>query len=157
MMRIIILGVIVLCAVCASPASARVVSGGSLPIETCLEDAQSEEKYLRACIGLLSRPCLESPDGVTTAGMIGCMATERRAWQRLADHYAEQLRAQSSPLQLETLSAYLTAHERWLTARCHYASTLYEGGTMAGLEGSACLRDATAALAIELYQRLRVL
>lgn len=89
--------------------------------------------------------------------MIGCMATERRAWQRLADHYAEQLRAQSSPLQLETLTTYLAAHESWLTARCHYASTLYEGGTMAGLEGSACQCEATAALAIELYQRLRVL
>jgi hypothetical protein len=51
------------------------------------------------------------------------------------------------------LEAMLAEHERWAQARCAYAASLYEGGSLARVLRASCARDAEAELVLDLAVR----
>ena len=102
----------------------------------------------------MSGPCIDEPGGETTVGTRECLAAERAHWQALVDDYVRRLRADASPNALAALDAYVAAHDQWRGARCAYARTLYEGGSLAQVVSAACLRNATAEFAIDLFERV---
>lgn len=141
-------------AACAAQAQSSHEPGAAQRIEACLSSALSEDREPQTCIGLGIEPCMDSPGGETTVGMINCHAAEQRRWQALIEAYLPQIRASQTSASASALDGYLTAHEAWRDARCQFAAALYEGGSLARVAASACMRDATADLAIDLFERL---
>ena len=124
------------------------------PIEACVAAAFAEDRGLDTCIGVMSGPCIDEPGGETTVGMRECLGAERTQWQALVDDFVPRLKADASPNALAALEAYVAAHNDWRDARCAYARTVYEGGSLAQVVSAACLRNATAEFAIDLYERV---
>ncbi|MBY0564887.1 MAG: DUF1311 domain-containing protein [Hyphomonadaceae bacterium] len=142
-------------AACATPVGAQEdVSPAASSLEACLAAAFAEERELATCMGVISGPCIDEPGGETTVGTRECLATERAQWQALVDEYVRRLKADATPNALAALEAYVAAHDEWRDARCAYARTLYEGGSLAQVVSAACLRNATAEFAIDLFERV---
>jgi hypothetical protein len=134
---------------CATPVAAQ--SAPDL-VASCLSGA-TEPENRRTCIGVLSVPCVDEPSGVSTAGMVDCLVRERDLWAGQVATLTARLRAQESPTQIEQLNGMLAAHEQWIRAKCHYSASIYEGGSLAIVLASACWRDTTAELALDLLER----
>lgn len=134
---------------CATPVAAQSASD---PVASCLADA-SEPENRRTCIGALSAPCMDEPSGASTAGMVDCLTRERDLWAGQVATLTARLRAQESPTQIEQLNAMLAAHEHWMRAKCHYSASIFEGGSLTRVLASACARNTTAELALDLLER----
>lgn len=142
-------------AACATPVRAQEdATPAASALEACLAAAFAEERELATCMDVVSGPCIDEPGGETTVGTRECLATERRQWQALVDEYVRRLKADATPTALAALEAYVAAHDQWRDARCAYARTLYEGGSLAQVVSAACLRNATAEFAIDLFERV---
>lgn len=136
----------------APPAQAQ---GSSQPIEACLAAAGQDHAARRACIGVVTWACIESDDAMaSTAGMVMCAQGERSQWAALSQRYAATLRVRESEAQKAMLDAMIAAQPQWAQTRCAYAASYYEGGSLARYLGAACMRDAEAELALDLYARL---
>lgn len=107
----------------------------------------------RDCIGVASRPCLEADGGETTPGAAACYNRERQMWEVLRDAISDNLRNTESPSQGALLDAALAEHRRWAAARCAYAASIYEGGSLSRVVDAACMRDAVAEFTLELMSR----
>lgn len=126
------------------------------PIEACLSAAGQDHAAQRACVGALTNACIESDDSMaSTAGMVMCAQGERSQWAALGQSYAATLRARESETQNALLDAMIAAQPQWAQTRCAYAASYYEGGSLARYLAAACMRDAEAELALELYARLQ--
>lgn len=147
------LALICLVAACAAPGAAQSHLAPEDPIGSCLAAAGIDLPARRACIGVISAPCMDEPFGSSTAGMIGCAERERAAWERIRDAAAQHLRSRETPSQIAALDAALTEHASWTQARCAYAASAMEGGSLARYLAAECLRTATAELALELFNR----
>jgi hypothetical protein len=136
----------------APPALAQ---GPGQPIEACLSAAGQDHAARRACIGVATAACIESDDAMaSTAGMVMCAQGERSQWAALSQRYATTLRARESATQNAMLDAMIAAQPQWAQTRCAYVASYYEGGSLARYLGAACMRDAEAELALDLYARL---
>lgn len=111
----------------------------------------------RACIGQISRACHDAmgDGGDTTAGMVACAVRERDAWGEVLHQSAESLRQNESQTQRAALAQMLEQGEAWMLARCGYAASIYEGGSLARVVAAQCQRDTMAERAIDLQLRLR--
>ncbi|OQW58010.1 MAG: hypothetical protein A4S17_12140 [Proteobacteria bacterium HN_bin10] len=96
---------------------------------------------------------MDEPSGASTAGMVDCLARERDLWASQVVTLTARLRARESPTQIDQLNGMLAAHEQWIRAKCHYSASIYEGGSLARVLASACWRDTTAELALDLLER----
>jgi uncharacterized protein YecT (DUF1311 family) len=120
----------------------------------CVDD--SGMRAQDACQGLISRPCLNSEDGMTTVGMMGCMGRELEVWDELLNQaYADEMNRWSEDGEWgERQQARLRDAQRiWITLRdadCDYAAGFNEGGSIARIVRVSCLLDATAARTIQL-------
>jgi uncharacterized protein YecT (DUF1311 family) len=142
-------------AACATPVGAQEdATRAASSLEACLTSAFAEDRELSTCMGVVSGPCMDEPGGETTVGMRECLATERTQWQALVDEYVRRLEADATPSALVALEAYVAAHDTWRDARCAYARTVYEGGSLAQVVSAACLRNATAEFAIDLFEHV---
>ena len=134
----------------AQPADAEVRT-----VETCLVSAGRDHAAQRACVGRITDQCIESDDGnSTTPGMVACATSERAQWAALREGYVARLRATESASGNALLDAMLTEHAAWARARCAYAASYYEGGTLARVQGAMCMRDTEADLTLDLHGRL---
>jgi hypothetical protein len=139
---------------CASPSPARAQTTNGA-IETCLSAAGPDHAERRACVGAATNACIEGDDAMaSTAGMVMCAQAERAQWAALAQSYAATLRARESATQRAMLEAMIAAQPQWAQTRCAYAASTYEGGSFARYLGAACMRDAEAELALDLFARL---
>jgi hypothetical protein len=86
--------------------------------------------------------------------MVMCAQAERAQWARLREQFATRLREHESESQKAMLEAMIAAQPQWAQTRCAYAASYYEGGSLARYLGAACMRDAEAELALDLYARL---
>lgn len=139
----------------ASVAGPRLAQA-TTPVETTIADcvaAAAGHGDQRACIGIVSRPCMELPGGVSTSGTVACLMREADQWAMVVSSQVERLRASESASQLDHLNGMLAAHETWRRARCHYQASIYEGGSLARVVAASCMRDTTADLALELIAR----
>lgn len=121
------------------------------PVAACALRALPDAR--RDCIGVASRPCLEADGGETTPGAVACYNREREMWELLRDAISDNLRDTESPSQGALLDAALAENRRWAAARCAYAASIYEGGSLSRVVGAACRRDAVAEFTLELMVR----
>ena len=90
----------------------------------------------RMCIGVVSAPCQDTPDGATTLGSNACLGREYRAWDGLLNgYYREAMDAFN-----DEGRSYLKSTQRaWLAFRdpaCGWPFRAYPGGTIAGPLGA---------------------
>ena len=139
-------------ATAAPPPSPQPPAEGA--IERCIAATAMDQAARRACVGQLTRACIESDDGnSSTQGVVNCATAERTQWASLREHYLARLRARESETQRAMLDTMLAEHERWAQARCAYAASLYEGGSLARVLRASCARDAEAELVLDLAVR----
>lgn len=151
-MRFISLLSVIILFACTTQARAQDAGPASNPVTACLANAAPEAR--NACIGLVGEPCMNEPQGASTAGMVDCFARETEMWSGEVTRLTAQLRAQESPTQVAGLNAMLDANERWMRARCAYSGLIFEEGSLARVMTSACVRNTTAELTLDLLDRL---
>jgi hypothetical protein len=143
----------VMLAACAMTPTA-VARTPTSPIQNCMTNAETDNDARRACIGSFSRACIESDDAnQTTGGMVGCISSERAQWEEVRAIHLLALRERESPSQIALLEAASAEHARWAQARCAYAASIYEGGSLARVMAATCMRDTVAEHALELAGR----
>lgn len=105
---------------------------------------------LQDCIGAASGPCMESPDGGTTMGMVDCLARETAWWDQLLNANYGTLR---SDMEGEAFTALRDAQRAWIAfrdAECAFRYTFWREGTIRSLFYGSCRLDLTARRAIDL-------
>jgi uncharacterized protein YecT (DUF1311 family) len=113
--------------------------------------AKKTEINRSSCIGVVSDPCLAAPENGSTISMAECMRRELRVWdERLNTAYKIWI---SECRNEEICEARRKMERAWIAYRdamCILPRT--EGGTIAIIEGSACMQGATARQAIWIEQ-----
>jgi uncharacterized protein YecT (DUF1311 family) len=108
-----------------------------------------------SCIGVVSTPCLAVPNNVSTAAMADCLRRETAIWdERLNTAYKSWTSKCDSP---DICEARRKLERAWLAyrdARCTLPHVEAQGGTIAVIEDSDCMLDATAHQAIWIEQRI---
>src|SRR3712207_1414521 len=89
MMPVVLAAVIALLAVADHPATAQ--GSDTEAIESCLESKVTAERDPKACIGVLSQPCLDDGRNNSTGGMVACLDREAKAWAGLLNDYDKRL------------------------------------------------------------------
>ena len=97
-----------------------------------------------ACFGRIRAACMKRPDAETTTGTVACAENEKRLWDERVQALAASLRAAASPGQIAALDAASAQFEHWRAAKCAYAATLYEGGSLARIVAAECALETTA-------------
>ncbi|MGH6951199.1 MAG: lysozyme inhibitor LprI family protein [Vitreimonas sp.] len=111
-------------------------------VQACVAAAATHEQ-LWQCKGVVATPCMDTPEGQTTAGMIDCNSREAQAWQGLLDAELTRLQA-DDPTRKEPLAAANAAWRAWRDAECSYQAGEAEGGSLAGVIAAGCEADVTA-------------
>ncbi|WP_207099624.1 lysozyme inhibitor LprI family protein [Paracoccus shandongensis] len=138
-------------------------------IDACLENASRQAKpdgtpdYL-GCVGAASGPCIDSPEGYSTAAMSWCLGEELAVWdEKLNDSYAKVMTAaKAADTEMASLGSAAARQEPllrqmqrdWIAFRnsaCSYEGSRWGGGTGAGPAGVECSLHLTA----QQYLRLR--
>lgn len=120
--------------------------------ESCLADAA--ENPATVCAGRVADACIAKDGGETTAGMTACDARELALWMARIDTQIGDLDAWRSPAQKRALAAAQAAFVTWRDAKCAFAATIYEGGSLARVVESRCRLETTAAWSGDLADRL---
>lgn len=158
----------------AALALALILSGGgkasavdALPedeieVQSCIESVRDynssvdpgQEASRDECIGAVAGPCLETDEGQSTMGMIGCYVRELAVWDvMLNDSYA-MLREAVPSTGTEALRDIQVKWISYRDAKCGWPAVFFEGGTIAGPIAAACLNETTARRANELAEYL---
>ena len=73
------------------PLSVRAETESERAVEDCLDARTTIEDARAACFDLGVRNCLNSPDGATTVGMVGCFASAETSWDTVRQSVLAQL------------------------------------------------------------------
>ena len=115
------------------------------------------------CVGLLARPCMETPQGMSTHGAVQCMSDETDAWDRILNAAWPRLRAMAKrrdagqPGEPSLAEAELKAQRAWLAWRdeeCRAAWLEWAPGSQSRIAAADCLLSLTGMRAVTF--RLRV-
>jgi len=151
-------------ALLASPALAEDSSTKAdiAAIQSCLDGAGDDPT---SCIGAISNPCQEEPDGQTTLGIDACLGREQAAWDAILNRRYKAAMADAKDmdrrLQEESgtepgvADSLLKAQRAWIAfrdAECERQYELYKEGTIRTNIASACQNELTAERAIALGQ-----
>ena len=152
----------------AGPAAAQDVPFSIDATEACLAGA-SDMAGREACVGSSAEACIDTPDGLTTAGMGFCLGAERDYWDaRLNGAYEALLTIEdtaaselselgsAAPSPAEALRAMERAWIAFRDAACAYEVSTWGGGTGGGPAGADCMMRLTARQALMLEDRLKV-
>lgn len=132
-----------------------------IAIQSCLEgvrdynaSSQDDPASRDECIGTVADPCLDEPQGQSTAGMVGCYAREIAIWDGLLNSHYDALK---DGLETPAFDALRETQRKWIAyrdANCAWPRIFFEGGTIASPIGSSCINQATARRANELADYL---
>ena len=131
-------------ALCVPMATADDVS----VITACLRESAEAEKDAHSCVGRISEPCMQTPDGQSTQGSVACAQREMQVWDGLLNEAYTKL---LTSLNTEAAEDVRKAQRIWLTLRdadCRVPYYFYEGGTIVQILGASCLLEHTADRAI---------
>ena len=143
------LAILALIAASCSPVAPQQAEAQAQPsIEACVTAAATHEA-LWQCKSVVASPCLDTPGGETTYGMIDCNTAEAEQWQALLDAEIARLNA-DDPDRSAALTTSADAWSAWRQAECAYQASEYEGGSLAGVMSAVCHSDITADRAIAL-------
>jgi uncharacterized protein YecT (DUF1311 family) len=118
-------------------------------IETCLKAERDAGHGGFACIGRIAKPCMKTPGGETTVGMIQCQARETQVWDTMLNSQYQQLMA---VLEGKSADKIRAAQRAWIIMRdgdCALPYDTFEGGTIAGVIAAGCMLDHTAMRALQ--------
>ncbi len=135
----------------AGLASPVAVAADSDIIAACLDTERAAQRDGHACIGELSKPCVEAPGGETTVGMIQCSERESKAWDGILNAEYKRL---VDGLSGKSAKRVRDAQRAWIKMRdgdCGLSYETFEGGTIAGVIAASCMLDRTATRALQLY------
>lgn len=121
--------------------------------ESCLADAASGGDA-KACVARVADACIAKDGGETTVGIIACDGRETALWSARIAAIVSELTAHHSPAQAAALAAARAEFERWREAKCAYAASIAEGGSLARVVATRCRLETTAAWALDLARRL---
>lgn len=133
-----------------------------IELQSCIEGVRDynssaepgQEASRDECIGMVASPCMETEEGQSTMGMIGCHARELAVWDAmLNDNYAA-LEDATSPAEFQALRDIQVKWIAYREAKCGWPAVFFQGGTIAGPLAAACLNDMTARRANELANYL---
>jgi uncharacterized protein YecT (DUF1311 family) len=117
-------------------------------IETCVQSESEANRDAHTCIGRVSGPCMEKPEGQSTVGMVACLSNETKAWDDLLnEEYGRLLPL----LKKEAAEDVKKAQRLWIEGRdadCRVPYYFYDGGTIVQTLGAQCVRDHTAERAL---------
>lgn len=134
----------------ATSGAVPAAAGDSELIATCVQAERDANRSPINCIGRVSDPCLELPEGQSTVGMVGCIDKETKVWDgMLNDEYARLL----AVLKGKAAEDVRKAQRNWITLRdsdCAIPYEIFEGGTMAQPISAECIRSHTADRAVQL-------
>lgn len=158
----VLLGIFALTASSGSaPSAEKALPEDENAIQSCLEgirdfNASSSDEFASGdeCIGTVAEPCLEDPQGQTTAGMIGCYGREIAVWDGLLNTNYTALQESLDEPAFEALRDTQRAWIAYRDSKCEWPYVFFQGGTIAGPVGSACMNEATARRANELAEYL---
>ncbi|MFN3623345.1 MAG: lysozyme inhibitor LprI family protein [Hyphomicrobium sp.] len=132
-------------ACCTLPASA----GDGEIIAACVQAELDASRPPLNCVGRVSDPCLELPEGQSTVGMVECIGKETKVWDDMLNaEYGRLLEVLSS----KAADAVRSAQRNWITLRdsdCKIPYEIFEGGTMAQPIAADCVRSHTADRALQ--------
>ena len=120
----------------------------SVSLDSCVAAAGVSRVRLDACKGAIAEPCIETPGGETTAGLMRCYVAETEACAVQLD--AAFARAQADDARAPFLAQSQEAWAVWRQAECRYQASLYEGGSLARVLAANCSAAITADRAIAL-------
>ncbi len=119
-------------------------------INACLQTERAANRSGRDCVGRISDPCLKLSGHDTTTGMVACVDTETKVWDDLLNaDYQRVLGAVGN----KAAESIRQAERAWIALRdadCGVPYEIYEGGTMARLDGASCVLDHTAERVLQL-------
>lgn len=138
-------------------------------LETCVAgQLPATDEAERACIGLTATPCMETPEGGSTLGIVGCLMAETAAWDVLLNRDWPGLMARARatdesykdwqpalPSAAEALRRAQRAWLAWREAECAALATEWGGGSHARVIHADCWLSLTAERTIALRARLR--
>jgi len=120
----------------------------------CLADAKKNKTVPETCIGVVQKPCLDTPDGQSTLGMKDCSNRETAVWdERLNKAYKALLDqlgdidAERNGKKVKGADLIRDAERAWLSFRdkqCDVTGLPMEGGTGAGVLVDDCYLEQTA-------------
>jgi uncharacterized protein YecT (DUF1311 family) len=113
-------------------------------INACLKKEHDAARSGRDCIGRISDPCLRQPGHESTTGMVECVDTETKVWDDLLNADYQRLLGALGDKAAESVRQ---AERAWIALRdadCGVPYEIYEGGTMARLDGANCVLEHTA-------------
>jgi uncharacterized protein YecT (DUF1311 family) len=118
-------------------------------IESCLKQQRAKDQRGDACIGVVADPCLEKPDGQSTAGAVACHTREHLVWDDMLNRNYEQLRLSLEQGQWAKLR---DAQRLWIEVRKRSCEFYWEffRGTMASPMAESCYARAAADRALYL-------
>lgn len=137
------------------PAGAQAQSGSDNQIMiACIEAARSamagETGRPQDCIGALSGPCMESPQGSSTVGTNECLGAETQWWDAFLNERYNVLR---KSIDGESALALRDAQRAWIAfrdAECGLHHTYWREGTIRSTVHAICMLEMTASRAIAL-------
>jgi uncharacterized protein YecT (DUF1311 family) len=130
---------------------AATADANSRAVRACTDKEFEANRDGRACIGRISDPCLEKPENSSTQAMADCVRAETAAWDRLLNADYKDLLA---VLNAKAKESVMAAERAWIAARdadCKVPYDIFEGGTMAQLDGASCDLDRTATRLLQVH------
>ena len=140
--------IVVICTAVSLAAVTPAAADDTEVISACLQQARESDQDAHTCIGRIADPCLETPDGQSTQGMVACTDQETRVWDGLLNAEYARLLPLPKP---EAAEDVRKAQRIWITSRdadCRVPYYFFDGGTMTQPIGAHSLLDHTADRAI---------
>ena len=147
MTRVVLAGALALVAVASCPATAQGSDAGA--IESCIQSKVTAEQDPKACIGVLSRPCLDDDRNSSTGDMVECLDREAEAWDGLLNDYYKRLQDKLDEKQRIALRDLQRAWIAYRDKACAFHH-VYHQGTIAAPMQASCLNEETARRALSL-------
>jgi uncharacterized protein YecT (DUF1311 family) len=131
-------------------APAPAAADDAATINACLKTEHDAGRSGRDCIGRVSDPCLQQPGHDSTTDMVQCVDTETKVWDDLLNADYQRL---LGSLDGKAADSVREAQRAWITLRdadCKVPYDIYEGGTIARLDGASCVLNHTATRVLQL-------
>lgn len=136
------------------PAGAQTDVPNAAPLEACVAAAGASRAALEACKSVIAEPCIETPGGETTAGLVQCYGAEANGWRALLE--GAVARAMNDAARRDLLTQSQQAWTDWREHECRYQASFYAGGTLARVVAAHCVAELTADRAIAFIYAERI-
>lgn len=118
-------------------------------IATCVQAERDAGRPPLNCVGRVAEPCLERPEGQSTAGMVACPDKETKVWDEMLNaEYGRLL----TLLKGKAAEEVRKAQRNWVALRdadCRVPFEIFEGGTIAQPIAANCVLTHTADRAMQ--------